>query len=142
MAADFLTEMISSLGVSFANPVALAINIILSTIIGGIVLLIIVEIIGKHYSENVKALNAFIVVLVINIINLPIIFGLISSFLAFVPFLGVILPVLIWIILVKMFFKEMSFLHAIIVGVIGWVVTMFIVPYLIGMVMGFLPAVA
>ncbi|MBN2043276.1 MAG: hypothetical protein JW754_05745 [Candidatus Aenigmarchaeota archaeon] len=140
MAADFLTELISSLGVNFANPVALAINIILSTIIGGIILLIIVEIIGKHYSENIKPLNAFLVVLVINIINLPIVFGLISSFLSFIPFLGVILPVLIWIILVKMFFKEMSFAHALIVGVVGWVVTLFVIPYIVGMVMGFLPA--
>ncbi len=139
MAADFLTEMLTSFGLSFSNPIALAINIILSTLIGGIILLIIVEVVGKHFSEQVKPQNAFFVVLLINVINLPIAFGLISSFLSFIPFLGIILPVLIWIVLIKMFFREMSFPHAILVGVIGWVVTLFIVPYIVGMVAGFLP---
>jgi hypothetical protein len=140
MAADILTNLVTSLGVDFANPITLAINVIVSTIIGGIVLLILVEIVGKKFSEEVHPANAFLVALIINIINIPIIFGLISSFLSFIPFLPVILPVLIWIILIKVFFREMEITHAILVGVIGWALTMFLVPSLVGIAMGFIPS--
>ncbi len=139
MAADFLTEFISNLGVGFADPITLAINIILSTIIGGIVLLILLEIVGKHFSEEVRATNAFLLVLVINIINIPVIFSLLVQFASFIPFLPVILPILIWIILVKFFFKELAITHAILVGVIGYFLTMYAVPILVGLAMGFLP---
>lgn len=139
MTVDFLTDFVSNLGVGFGDPITLAINIILSTIIGGIVLLILLEIVGKHFSEEVKPLNAFLLVLVINIINLPVIFGLLTSFASFIPFLPIILPVLIWIILVKFFFRELAVSHAILVGVVGYFLTLFIVPLLIGLASGFLP---
>jgi hypothetical protein len=138
MAVDFLTDFVSDLGVGFADPITLAINIIMSTIIGGIVLLILLEIVGKHFSEEVRPTNAFLLVLVINIINLPVIFGLLTSFASFIPFLPVILPVLIWIILVKFFFKELAITHAVLVGIVGYLLTLFLIPYLIGMAMGFL----
>ncbi len=139
MAVDFLTDFVSNLGVSFGDPITLAINIIFSTIVGGLVLLILLEIVGKHFSEEVKPMNAFLLVLVINIINLPIIFGLLTSFVSFIPFLPIILPVLIWIILVKFFFGELAISHAVLVGVIGYLLTLFVLPYLIAIVMGFLP---
>ena len=139
MAADFLTDFVSNLGVGFGDPITLGINIILSTIIGGIVLLILLEIVGKHFSEEVRPVNAFLLVLIINIINLPVIFSLLTQFASFVPFLPVILPVLIWIILVKFFFRELAMSHAVLVGVIGYLLTIFVVPYLIGLAMGFLP---
>ncbi len=139
MAADFLTDFVSNLGVGFGDPITLGINVILSTIIGGIVLLILLEIVGKHFSEEVRPVNAFLLVLVINIINLPVIFSLLTQFASFVPFLPVILPVLIWIILVKFFFRELAMSHAVLVGVIGYLLTIFVVPYLIGLAMGFLP---
>lgn len=139
MAADFLTDFVSNLGIGFGDPITLAVNIILSTLIGGIVLLILLEIVGKHFSEEVSPTNAFLLVLLINIINLPVIFGLLTSFVSFIPFLPVILPILIWIILVKFFFKELAMTHAVLVGVIGYFLTLFVVPYLIGLVMGFLP---
>lgn len=140
MAADILTNLVTSLGVNFTNPITLAINVIVSTIIGGIVLLILVEIIGKKFKEGIHPANAFLVVLIINIINLLGIIALIASFISFVPFLPVILPVLIWIILIKLFFKEMKFSHAILVGIIGWAISIFLVPYLVGMASGFIPS--
>ena len=140
MAADFLTNLISSLGVDFANPITMAMNVIVSTIVMGIVLLIVVEIMGKKFSEEIHPLNAFLVALVINIINIPIVFGLISSFASFVPFLPAVLPLVIWIVVVKLFFREMSFLHAIMVGVIGWFLSMFLITYLVGIVSGFIPS--
>jgi hypothetical protein len=140
MAADFLTDFVTSLGVTFENPITMLVNIILSTVIMGIILLIIVEIIGKQFSEEVNPIHAFLVALVINIINIPIIFGLISSFVSFIPFLPIILPLIIWIIVVKLFFRDMEMLHAVIVGVIGFVLSIFLIPYLVDMVGGFIPS--
>jgi hypothetical protein len=138
--ADILTSLVSSLGVSFANPITLAINIILSTIVGGIVLLLLVEVVGKKFSEEVNPINAFLVVLIINLINLLGVMGILIGILSFVPFLPMILPVLIWIAMIKLFFKEMSFSHAVIVGVIGFALSIFLVPYIVGMAMGFIPS--
>ena len=140
MAADILTNLVTSLGVDFTNPITLAINIIVSTIIGGIVILILVEIIGKKFSENVHPVNAFLVVLIINLINFLGVLGFITPYISFIPFLPVILPVLIWIILIKLFFKEMSIIHAVIVGVVGWLLSIFLIPYLVGMASGFIPS--
>jgi hypothetical protein len=140
MAADFLTNLVTSLGVDFTNPIALAINVIVSTIIGGIVLLVLVEIVGKKFSEEVHPANAFLVVLIINLINILGVLGFITPYISFIPFLPVILPVLIWIILIKVFFKEMSILHAVIVGVVGWLLSIFLIPYLVGIASGFIPS--
>ena len=140
MAADILTNLVTSLGVDFTNPITLAINIIVSTIIGGIVILILVEIIGKKFSENVHPVNAFLVVLIINLINFLGVLGFITPYISFIPFLPVILPVLIWIILIKLFFKEMRIIHAVIVGVVGWLLSIFLIPYLVGMASGFIPS--
>ncbi|MEE9323498.1 MAG: hypothetical protein V3U72_03040 [Candidatus Aenigmarchaeota archaeon] len=140
MAADILTNLVTSLGVDFTNPITLAINVIVSTIIGGIVFLILVEIIGKKFSEEVHPVNAFLVVLIINLVNFLGVLGFIIPYISFVPFLPVILPVLIWIILVKVFFKEMSILHAVILGVVGWLLSIFLIPYLVGIASGFIPS--
>ncbi|MCK4531579.1 MAG: hypothetical protein KAT94_01820 [Candidatus Aenigmarchaeota archaeon] len=140
MAADILTNLVTSLGVDFTNPITLAINVIVSTIIGGIVLLILVEIIGKKFSEEVHPANAFLVVLIINLVNLLGVLGFIVPYISFIPFLPVILPVLIWITLIKLFFKEMGITHAILVGVVGWLLSIFLIPYLVGMASGFIPS--
>ena len=140
MAADILTNLVTSLGMDFTNPITLAINIIVSTIIGGIVLLILVEIIGKKFSEEVHPANAFLVVLIINLINLLGILAFVVPYISFIPFLPVALPVLVWIILIKLFFRDMSIIHAVIVGVIGWVLSIFLVPYLVGIASGFIPS--
>jgi hypothetical protein len=140
MAADILTNLVTSLGVDFTNPITLAINIIVSTIIGGIVLLVLVEIIGKKFSEEVHPVNAFLVVLIINLINLLGVLAFVTPLISFIPFLPVILPVVVWIILIKLFFREMSITHAILVGVIGWLLSTFLIPYFVGIASGFIPS--
>ena len=140
MAADVLTTLVTSMGNNFANPIMLAINLILSTIIGGVVLLVLVEVFGKKFKEKVHPANAFLVVLIINIVNLLGIMALISPFISFIPMVTWIAPALIWIILIKLFFKEMKFTHAILVGIVGFVLSIFLIPSLIGMASSFVPA--
>lgn len=112
----------------------LGVNLILSTIIGGLVLLIILEIVGKEWGESVHPVNSFILVLIINIINL---LGVVNL-LGFITYYVFIVPLLVWIVLVKAFFHEMEFKHAIVVGIIGYLISIFVVPYLVGLIVGLL----
>ncbi len=140
MAADVLTTLVAGMGNNFASPLTLAINLILGTLVGGIVLLVLVEIFGKKFKEKVHPANAFLVVLIINIINLLGVVALVVPAISFIPFLGFVLPAIIWILLIKMFFREMKFSHAAIVGIIGFALSIFLIPYLVGMASGFVPA--
>jgi|YelNatPaOPRAMG01_1025707.scaffolds.fasta_scaffold201036_1 hypothetical protein len=140
MADDFLNNLMGSVGVNFEHPITLAINLFLSTLIGGIFLIIIVEILGKKFKEKVHVANAFLVVLIINIINILGVIGFIYPLISFAPFISTILPIIIWILLIKIFFKEMKFTHAIIVGIIGYALTLFFIPTLVGIASGFMPS--
>lgn len=140
MAADALTNLVGSLGISFSNPITLAINLILSTLIGGIVLLLLVQVLEMKFKEKVKLVNAFIVVLIINLVNLLGVTALIMPYISFIPFLGIILPALIWVLVIKIFFREMKFSHALIVGLAGYFISIFVVPYLVGIASGFVPS--
>ena len=138
--ADVLTNLVGSLGIDFQHPITLALNLLLSTLVGGIVLLVLVEVFGMKFKEKVHPVNAFLVVLIINIVNLLGVTALILPYISFVPFMSAILPVLIWIILIKLFFREMKFTHAIVVGVVGWLLSMMLIPYLVAMASGFVPS--
>ena len=143
--ADALTglnEFLGGLQLNFGNPVGLLANIILSTIVGGVLFLILVEIFAKKSSADVKITHAFLLALAINIINIPIVMGLIYTFVSFIPFLGLIsafLPIIIWIVLTKFLFKDLGMLHVLIISVIGYVLTIYLLPSLVNIVAGFVP---
>jgi hypothetical protein len=131
-------EVINQLatGASWQAWINLGISFIVSTLIGGLVLLVILSVLSKAWNEPIRAANAFLVVLVINIINMPIIYGLLGPIIAFIPFSAIVFPLVVWIVLIKLFFKDMKALHAVVTGIIGWVVTMMFVTSLVVMVMG------
>ena len=104
-------------------------TLIIGTIVGGILLIVVLGLFNRIYGEMLDYKRAFIVVLLANIINLVGVAGLLSSMLASIPFIGLILPILIWVLLLKLFLEDMSFLHALITGVVFFVVTMIAVPY-------------
>ncbi len=143
--ADALTSMNEFLGnmqLNFGNPMALATNIILSTIVGGIVILVVIEILAKKFSEEVNPMHAFLLALAVNIINIPIVMGLLYNVLAYIPLMGLIsgfIPIIIWIVLTKLFFREMEMLHVLIIAVLGYLLSIFLIPYLVGIVAGFIP---
>jgi len=117
---------------------SLGINLILSTIIGGIILIIILTIFSKKFGDQISYGNAFLLVLIANFINFFGLIGFILPLLPSVPYLLYILPVLIWILLLKIFLSNMSFLHIIIVAIIAFALTILVVPSLVGMVSGYL----
>ncbi|MEM5799029.1 MAG: hypothetical protein QXP39_03205 [Candidatus Aenigmatarchaeota archaeon] len=112
--------------------VGLGVNILLSTIIGGLVVIILTALLAREARGYG---NAFIMVLLINIINMLGILGFVAPM---IPFLGLILPVLVWIIFVKIFLGP-SLLHSIIIGIIGWLLSIFLVPLLTSIVLPMLP---
>jgi len=121
--------------------ISVGINIILSTIVGGIVLLVVMELLSKAWGESVSVGKCFIFVLIINVITQ---FGMsfILPFVSFLPYSYLIVSLLLWIGLMKVFFGELSIVHAAVAGVIGFVLGMFLVPMLTGLVLSFLPIAA
>ena len=103
-------------GNSAMGWINIAINIVLSTIVGGIVLLIVMEALSKAWGENVSIGKCFTFVLIISL--------------------------LLWVGFMKLFFGDLSMAHAAIAGVIGFVLSMFVVPIITGLVLGFLPLAA
>ena len=121
---------------NLANPISLGVNIILSTLIGGIVFLIVAEFLAKGFRENIKVYRAFLVVLIINIINM---FGVINLIPQISVLPSFVLQVLIWIGLVKVAFSGMSVKHAVVVGVVGFIVSILVIPSLVGIVGSYVP---
>jgi hypothetical protein len=118
---------------------SLGINTILSTIIGGIVLIILVEIFSHKFGESIKPQNAFLAVLIANVVNNFGILGLAGSFLSAIPYLVLILPFLVWFVLIKLFFSQMKMLHVLLVAVIFFGLSVMLIPYLTAIVSGFIP---
>lgn len=140
--AEPLSALTGILDLSFANPMGLVMNLILSTIVGGIVILVIVMVFAKKFSEEAHPLNAFILAFLVSLINLFGVVGILGSMLMMIPFGGLItmlLPILVWIVLVKLFFKEMSLLHVLIISVVCYFVSIYLIPILVRTVASLLP---
>jgi len=112
----------------------IAISLMISTVVGGVLLIVILGLFNRVYGEMLDYKRAFLVVLIINVINYVGVVGLLSGVLGPIPFIGIILPLLIWIIVLKIFFEDMSFLHVIIVGAVFYVITLVAIPYLVSMI--------
>jgi hypothetical protein len=139
--ADFLNiplDLNSVAELASANAlgfwVTIIINLVLATIVGGVVLIIVLGVFNRIYGEMLDYKKAFLVALTANLINLVGVVGLLAPFIAGIPFIGIILPLLIWVLLLKMFFEDMSFLHALVVGAVFYVLTIVAVPYIVSRV--------
>ena len=119
--------------------IALGVNTILSTIIGGIVLIILVEIFSHKFGESIKPQNAFLVVLLANVANNFGVLGLLGGFLSGIPYLILALPLIVWFVLIKVFFSQMNILHAFLVALIFYCNRLLLLPYLPNIVAVFLP---
>jgi len=117
----------------------LGINVIVSTLVGGFALIFLVEIFSHKFGESIKPQNAFLVTLIANVVTYFGIIGLLSSFLSSVSFVIIILPLVVWFVLIKLFFSEMNILHAFLVAVIFFMLSMLVIPSLVSLVAGFIP---
>ena len=122
----------------FEQWLILGMNVILSTIVSGIVLMVVVGIIGRKYGDGVEFGNAFMMALAVNLVNFLGVVGLMGMFLP-IPYLSILLPLIVWTGLAKMFFSEMDIKHILIVAVIGYALSILVVPPITAMIMGFIP---
>lgn len=120
---------------SYTYWLTVGINIILSTIVGGIILIIILSVFSRKFGEAVRYQNAFLVALIINLVNIFAV-GFLSTL---IPYGFIVGSLVVWIVLVKAFFNELSFLHSMLIGAIGFVVALFIIPQIVSAIGGFLP---
>lgn len=129
--ADPFTNAINSViaNLSIGNPITFVMGLFISTIIGGIILIILL----KVADEDLHPGHSFLLVLIINlIINLGVV-SLLGSFFVYIPFgsyIVFILPVIIWLALLKALFSEMHTGHLLMIGIAGYIVTYWAVPYL------------
>jgi hypothetical protein len=134
-----MADILSTLGTfSMTDPISMGINLILSTLVGGLVMLLVLEIIAKEFHESVNPMHAFLLVLVINIINIVGLMGIVAGFLP-LQYIYHVLAIVIWFALVKLLFKELKITHVIIVGIVGYVLTIYVIPLLVGFVRPFIP---
>jgi len=126
------------LGVATSQDwMSVGMNLILSTIVGGIVLMVLLFIVGKVTKQTLKYQNAFLLVLIMGLIGA---FGGVLGFfslISFIPMSGLLVTLVIWILLTKVFFSELSLPHALIVGVVGYGLYTFLVPAITNMFIGF-----
>ncbi len=116
--------------------ISLGINLILSTLVAGIALIVLAEVFSHVFKESIKPQNAFLVSLIGNIIILVVfMFG----FASYVPMGTIIVPLVIWFALTKVFFSDMKILHAFLVAMVFFVLTILIIPTIVAMVSGFIP---
>jgi hypothetical protein len=114
----------------------LGINFILSTLIGGIVIAILLAIASKGWNEPVKIGNSFLLVLIVNLINFFGVLGLLGPI-----FLSgsLAISLIVWIVLTKLLFSQLKIWHAIVIGLIGFVLSIFVFPVLVNFVTPFIP---
>ena len=139
--ADFINipfDLGSVAELASANAMGLWMNLIaslvLSTIVGGILLIIVLGVFNRIYGEMLDYKRAFLVVFIVNLINFVGIVGFLTPYIAGVPFIGLVLPLIIWIVLLKVFFEDLSFIHTLIVGAVFFALTIIAVPYIISIV--------
>ncbi len=114
--------------------ITIIINLVISTLVGGIVLILVLMAFNRMYGEMLVLKRAFVVVFIVNVINFVGVVGFLIPVIAGIPFIGIILPLLIWVAMLKVFFEDLSILHALIVGAVFFVLTIVAVPYLVGVV--------
>jgi hypothetical protein len=116
---------------NFGDPIGLLFNLIISTVAGGLIFMAVVKILEVKLGDNVGLMRPFLVVFVINIINMLGIIGIIMPFLDALPYVKliiIVLPALIWIMLTKVLIPDMNITHALLIGIIGYALSIFFFP--------------
>jgi len=123
--------------VPFASFPAISIaslaNLALSSVIGGLVIWVIMKLVGEppdyFHSLTIAFLANFMNIAVYLVLSIPF-FHL--------GFLAAYLPIIIWILAAKLFYGT-RWGHAIIIGFLGWLSFIFIVPQLVYMAKAYIP---
>ena len=140
--ADPLKALQPLIGSGTSYWLNLAIGMLVSTIVSGIILVIVIQVMKRKWSMDVKIINTFTMVLVASIIFYLGLIGFISPLIVAMPMASVViyaLPVLVWVLLAFMFFRQMPFLAMVIFAVLGYVITTFVSPQLVVYVLAYAP---
>ena len=136
--SDLLSSALSNIN----SWSALLISLVVSTIVGGIVFLIVIKMVAKKLHDNISIPKAFVAILAINIISLPIVWGTTLQAVASVPFASMLLPFLpflIWLIILKSVFSEIRMSHVFLIALIGYILSIVIIPTLVLVARSFIP---
>jgi hypothetical protein len=122
--------------------VSIAVELVVGTIIGGILLINVLGVFNKIYGDILEYKRSFLVVGVANMINLVGLRGFISPMLKELPAAEAIveyaIPAVIWVFLLKVFFEDMNLTHATVVGIVFFGITLILVPTYVNMALGYI----
>lgn len=118
--------------------VGVGISLLLQILIGGLILVVIMEIFGHHWGESINPLNAFFAIIIATFVNMFGIMGVLSSMLSLGYYGGILLSIAVWFILIKLFFREFEIKHVIIVSLVVVVANMILLPIVMSFVLGLL----
>lgn len=108
-------------------------NLALSSVIGGAVIWVIMKLVGEppdyFHSLTIAFLSNFMNIVVYLVLSIPFLH---------LGFLAAYLPIIIWILAAKLFYGA-RWGHAIIIGFLGWLSFIFIVPQLVFTAKAYLP---
>ena len=107
----------------------MGVGVLVYTLAGGIVLAILLKIMGSVWGEEYDLGKAFIISLLASLASFAI--GIIGF--AMIP--SPILPVIIWILLVRLFYRDMGWLKVLIAGIAGFFIAQLVGSLIIGYVM-------
>lgn len=127
----FPEDFLSNLAASFSTLDSVLISLLVSTVAGGIIFLIVVELIAKKLHDRISIPRVFLAVFIINIATLPIIFGVTSQALGWLPFASAILPFLpfiVWLAVIELLFKDIPISHSFILSLVGYILSILVVP--------------
>jgi len=118
--------------------VGIGVSFLLNVLVGGIVLVVILELLGHHWGEHINPINAFFAVFISSLIAM---FGgvVVSGFLGSLGYYGYLLfSLLVWFALIKVFFRDLATKHAVLAALVVFVANMLVVPMVVGAVSGFI----
>lgn len=118
------------------------VNLALSTIVGGVVFLIITKLIARKFHESVGLKQVMMVMFLINIINIPVVWGFTLQQVSSMPLLSSVypfLPLIVWFVVVKLVFSGMKISHSLLVSILGYILSLLVIPIIVLSVRAFLP---
>ena len=125
----------------FGSIQAVLANLAISTIVGGLVFFIVAKLISTKLNDDIGVGKVFTAILIINLASLPLVWSLTVQAIEAIPFAYVIfpfLPFLVWFLVIRLVFKEMAVSHSLIIAILGYILSIYVVPTLVWSVRGLL----
>jgi len=114
-----------------AGWIGIGVSFFLNLLVGGIILVVILELLGHHWNEHVNPVNAFFAVFISSLITM-LGGGVIAGMLGGLGVYGYYLfSLAVWFVLIKVFFRELATKHAAMAAGAVFVANIIVLPQIV-----------